>query len=231
MARHGKRVLDARKAVRQGGARALPEALAAVKEAASAKFDETVEIAIRLGIDPRRSDQAVRGTCKLPAGTGKDIRVAVFARGDKADEAGKAGADIVGAEELVERVQKGEIGFERCIATPDMMGLVGRVARVLGPRGLMPNPKVGTVTQDVATAVANAKQGEIPFRAERTGIVHAGIGRASFAVDALADNARALVAAVNRARPSAAKGTYLKKISLSSTMGPGVRVEVASVAG
>ena len=229
MANHGKRVRDARKAAKEQPSRPLGEALNFVKEHATAKFDESVEVAIRLGIDARKSDQAVRGTCRLPAGTGKTIRVAVFARGDKADEAREAGAEIVGAEDLVEAVSKGEIGFDRCVATPDMMGLVGRVARILGPRGLMPNPKVGTITQDVGEAVRNAKQGGIPFRAERAGIVHAGIGRASFEVDALTTNLRAFVDAVTRARPSASKGTYLKRVSLSSSMGPGVRVDIASI--
>ena len=215
MAHHGKRVRDARKAAKERSSRPLGEALNFVKGHATAKFDETIEVAIRLGIDARKSDQA--------------IRVAVFARGDKADEAREAGAEIVGAEDLVEAVSKGEIGFDRCVATPDMMGLVGRVARILGPRGLMPNPKVGTITQDVGEAVRNAKQGEIPFRAERAGIVHAGIGRASFEVDALTTNLRAFVDAVTRARPSASKGTYLKRVCLSSSMGPGVRVDIASI--
>ena len=230
MASRGKRVRDARKDAREQASRPLGEALEFVKEHANAKFDETVEVAIRLGIDARKSDQAVRGTCRLPAGTGKTIRVAVFARGDKAEEARAAGAEIVGAEELVESVKNGEIGFDRCVATPDMMGLVGRVARILGPRGLMPNPKVGTVTQDVAEAVRNVKQGEIPFRAERAGIVHAGVGRASFETGALAENVRAFVDAVTRARPAASKGTYLRKVSLSSSMGPGVRVDIATLA-
>ena len=230
MAIRGKRVRDARKQAREQASRPLGEALEFVKEHSNAKFDETIEVAIRLGIDARKSDQAVRGTCRLPAGTGKTIRVAVFARGDKAEEARAAGAEIVGAEELVESVKNGEIGFDRCVATPDMMGLVGRVARILGPRGLMPNPKVGTVTQDVAEAVRNAKQGEIPFRAERAGIVHAGVGRASFETSALAENVRAFVDAVTRARPAASKGTYLRKVSLSSSMGPGVRVDIATLA-
>ncbi len=221
---------DARNSARDQGARPLAEALEFVKEHATAKFDETVEVSINLGIDARKSDQSVRGTCRLPAGTGKTIRVAVFARGDKAEEARAAGAEVVGAEELVDAVKNGDIGFDRCVATPDMMGLVGRVARILGPRGLMPNPKVGTVTQDVAEAVRNVKQGEIPFRAERGGIVHAGVGRASFETSALADNVRALVGAVARARPAGAKGTYLKRICLSSSMGPGIRVEIATLA-
>ena len=230
MASHGKRLRDARAAARGQVSRPLGEALDFVKEHANAKFDETVEVVIKLGIDARKSDQSVRGTCRLPAGTGKITRVAVFARGDKAEEARAAGAEIVGAEELVESVKNGDIGFDRCVATPDMMGLVGRVARILGPRGLMPNPKVGTVTQDVAEAVRNAKQGEIPFRAERAGIVHAGVGRASFETSALAENVRAFVGAVTRARPAASKGTYLKRVSLSSSMGPGVKVDIATLA-
>ena len=220
---------DARKSAREQGVRRLGEALEIVKEHATAKFDETIEVAISLGIDARKSDQSVRGTCRLPAGTGKTVRVAVFARGDKAEEARAAGAEVVGAEELVDAVKNGDIGFDRCVATPDMMGLVGRVARILGPRGLMPNPKVGTVTQDVAEAVRNAKQGEIPFRAERAGIVHAGVGRASFETSALVDNVRAFVGAVARARPAAAKGTYLKRVYVSSSMGPGVRVDIATL--
>lgn len=231
MAKQGKRVRDARKAIAGASSRPLEEAVAEVKRHAVAKFDETVEIAIRLGVDVRHSDQVVRGTVTLPAGTGKEVRVAVFARGEKADEARAAGADVVGAEELVEQVQKGDVDFGRCIATPDMMSLAGRVARILGPRGLMPNPKVGTVTNDVADAVRKAKGGEIQFRTERTGVVHARLGRASFEDAALAENARAVVAAVGRAKPSSAKGTYLRKISLSSTMGPGIAVDVASVAG
>ena len=229
MAHRGKRVRDARKASRETAVRPLGEALDFVKSHATAGVDETVEIAINLGIDARKSDQSVRGTCRLPAGTGKTVRVAVFARGEKAEEAVASGAEVVGAEELVEAVKKGEINFDRCVATPDMMRLVGRVARILGPRGLMPNPKVGTVTQDVAEAVRNAKQGEIPFRAERGGIVHAGVGRASFETAALERNVRAFVGAVARARPAAAKGTYLRRVSLSSSMGPGVRVEIATL--
>ena len=231
MANHGKRVVDGRKAAREPAQRPLDEALDFVRQHATAKFDETVEVAIRLGIDPRKSDQSVRGTCRLPAGTGKTVRVAVFARGEKADEARAAGAEIVGDEDLVETIRGGSIEFDRCVATPDMMALVGRVARILGPRGLMPNPKVGTVTREVTEAVRNAKQGEIPFRAERAGIVHAGVGRASFETSALAENIRAFVDAVNRARPAAAKGTYLRRISVSSSMGPGVRVEIASLSG
>lgn len=230
MARPGKRVRDSRKAV-DGPPRPLAEAVAAVKEQAKAKFDESVDVAIRLGVDVRHSDQMVRGTVTLPAGTGKELRVAVFARDDKAEEAKAAGADLVGAEELMETVQKGEINFERCIATPDMMKSLGKIARVLGPRGLMPNPKVGTVTADVADAVKKAKGGEIQFRTERTGVVHARIGRASFEAAALEENLRAVVEAVSRAKPSGIKGTYFRKIAISSTMGPGVAIDVASATG
>ena len=231
MAKHGKRVRDAREKASEQSLRSLDEAVVFVKQHAKAKFDETIEVAIKLGVDVRRSDQTVRGTCTLPGGTGKNVRVAVFARGPKADEAKNAGADVVGAEDLAETVQKGTIEFDRCVATPDMMRVVGKVARILGPRGLMPNPKVGTVTMDVEDAVRKAKGGEIQFRTERTGVVHAGVGRASFENVAISENVRAVVNAVNRAKPAATKGTYLRKISLSSTMGPGISVEVASVVG
>ena len=207
----------------------VDEALGLIKTHATAKFDESVEIAMNLGVDPRHADQMVRGVCNLPNGSGRTLRVAVFARGAKAEEAKKAGADIVGAEDLVETVQKGEINFDRCIATPDMMGLVGRLGKVLGPRGLMPNPRVGTVTPNVGQAVKDAKGGAIEFRTEKTGIIHAGIGKASFTDEALLINVRALVDALNKAKPSGAKGTYIKKISLSSTMGPGFKVETGSV--
>ena len=209
----------------------LTDAVKMVKERATAKFDETVEIAVNLGVDPRHADQMVRGVVQLPHGTGKAIRVAVFARGPKADEAQEAGADIVGAEELAERVQKGEIDFERCIATPDTMPIVGRLGKILGPRGMMPNPKLGTVTQDVAQAVADAKGGSVQFRVEKAGVVHAGVGKASFSHDQLVENVRAFVGAIKRAKPSGAKGTYLRKVALSSTMGPGVKIDVASIAG
>jgi large subunit ribosomal protein L1 len=202
-----------------------------VKERATAKFDETVEIAINLGVDPRHADQMVRGVVQLPHGTGRSLRVAVFARGPKADEALEAGADVVGAEDLAERVQKGEIDFDRCIATPDTMPIVGRLGKILGPRGLMPNPKLGTVTQDVAQAVADAKGGSIQFRVEKAGIIHSGVGKASFSEEQLVDNLRAFVGAITRAKPSGAKGTYLKRVALSSTMGPGVKIDVASLAG
>jgi len=207
----------------------LPEAIRLVKANASAKFDETVEIAVNLGVDPRHADQNVRGVVSLPSGTGRAVRVAVFAKDAKAEEAKAAGAEIVGAEDLVERIQGGFMEFDRVIASPDMMALVGRLGKLLGPRGLMPNPRVGTVTPNVGQAVKDAKGGAIEFRAEKAGIVHAGVGKASFSEDALAANVRALMDALNRAKPSGAKGTYVKRISLSSTMGPGFKVEPGSV--
>jgi large subunit ribosomal protein L1 len=209
----------------------VEEAVALIKDNATAKFDETVEIALCLGVDPRHADQMVRGVVSLPNGTGKTVRVAVFARGAKADEALKAGADIVGAEDLMEIVQGGKIDFDRCIATPDMMPIVGRLGKVLGPRNLMPNPKVGTVTMDVAAAVAAAKGGEVQYRAEKGGVVHAGIGKASFGAEKLAENLRAFVDSVAKAKPTGAKGAYMKKLSLSSTMGPGVSVDIVSATG
>ena len=221
----GKRYKAAIVTVDRDKAYPLDEAIKLVKANAKAKFDETVEVAMNLGIDPRHADQAVRGMVELPNGTGKSVRVAVFARGPKADEAKAAGADVVGAEDLAEKINAGEINFERCVATPDMMGVVGRLGKVLGPRGLMPNPKLGTVTQDVAAAVKAAKAGSIEFRAEKAGIVHAGVGKASFSEDALVANVKALVNAINRAKPSGAKGAYIRKVTLSSTMGPGVRVD------
>jgi large subunit ribosomal protein L1 len=228
MARIGKRLKAARQAFDGKANLSVAEAVKLVKANASAKFDETMEIALNLGVDPRHADQMVRGVVALPNGTGKAVRVAVFARGAKADEAKAAGADIVGAEDLMETIQGGTIAFDRCIATPDMMPLVGRLGKILGPRNLMPNPKVGTVTMDVATAVANAKGGEVQFKVEKAGILHCGVGKVSFDDGKLVENVRAFVAAVSRAKPSGAKGTYLKKISLSSTMGPGVSVDVAS---
>jgi large subunit ribosomal protein L1 len=207
----------------------LEEAVKQVKVNATAKFDETVEIAVNLGVDPRHADQQVRGVVNLPSGTGRDVRVAVIAKDAKAAEATAAGADIVGAEDLVERIQGGFMEFDRVIATPDMMALVGRLGKILGPRGLMPNPRVGTVTPNVAQAVKDAKGGAIEFRVEKTGIIHAGVGKASFTEDALLANVRALVDALNRAKPTGAKGTYIKRISLSSTMGPGVKVELTSL--
>src|SRR5580700_351340 len=207
----------------------LEEAVKLVKERAKAKFDETIEVSINLGVDPRHADQMVRGVVTLPNGTGRNQRVAVFAKGAKADEAKAAGADIVGAEDLAEKVQKGEIDFDRCIATPDMMGIVGRLGKVLGPRGLMPNPKVGTVTMDVTTAIKDAKGGAVEYRVEKAGIVQAGVGKASFNENALVENVRIFIDSVQKARPQGAKGTYMKKISISSTMGPGVKVALASV--
>jgi large subunit ribosomal protein L1 len=207
----------------------VAEAVKLIKARAIAKFDETVEIAINLGVDPRHADQMVRGVVSLPSGTGRTLRVAVFAKGPKADEAKAAGADIVGAEDLAEQVQKGEINFDKCIATPDMMGIVGRLGKVLGPRGMMPNPKVGTVTMDVTGAIKDAKGGAVEFRVEKAGIVQAGIGKASFSEDAIVANIKAFVDSVVKARPLGAKGTYVKKISLSSTMGPGVKIALPSV--
>lgn len=205
----------------------LADAVKSVKTNARAKFDETIDVAINLGVDPRHADQVVRGMIELPHGTGKSMRVAVFARGDKAEEALKAGADIVGAEDLMEKVQKGEIDFDRCIATPDMMPIVGRLGKVLGPKGLMPNPRLGTVTPDVTTAVNSAKAGSIEFRAEKEGIVHAGVGKASFSEKQLQENLSAFLAAIVKAKPSGAKGAYIQKIALSSTMGPAVQLDLA----
>jgi len=224
----GKRIRAANESIDQERAYPLDDAIRIIKENAKAKFDETVEVAMNLGIDPRHADQMVRGVINLPHGTGKAVRVAVFARGDKAEEAKAAGADVVGAEDLAEKVQAGEINFDRCIATPDMMAVVGKLGRVLGPRGLMPNPKLGTVTQDVGQAVESSKGGQVEYRAEKAGVVHAGIGKASFSEQALVENVRALVDAVNRAKPSGAKGTYIKRISLSSTMGPGLKLDIAN---
>jgi len=207
----------------------LDEAVSLIKGAAGVKFDETIEIALNLGVDPRHADQMVRGSVNLPNGTGKTLRVAVFAKGDKADEATSAGADVVGADDLAEKVQAGQIDFDRVIATPDMMPVVGRLGRILGPRGLMPNHKLGTVTADVAAAVEAAKGGQVQFRVEKAGIVHAGIGKASFEADKLVENARAFVEAIGRAKPTGAKGTYFKRAHLSSTMGPGIKLDVASL--
>ena len=231
MAKIGKRIKTARENVDRAKSYTLDEAVKLVKSSTSVKFDETVDIALNLGVDPKHADQTVRGVCLLPNGSGRTMRVAVFARGAKADEATAAGADVVGAEELVEQVSKGEINFDRCIATPDMMGLVGRLGKVLGPRGLMPNPRVGTVTMDIANAVKGAKGGSVEFRAEKAGIVHAGVGKASFSDEALAENIRAFVDAVNKAKPSGAKGTYLKKVAIKSTMGPGIKVDQATILG
>lgn len=228
MAKVGKRIKAAREGVDRNKLYPLTDALAMVKERAKTKFDESVEIAINLGVDPRHADQMVRGVVGLPNGTGKDVRVAVFARGAKADEATAAGADIVGAEDLMETILSGKIEFDRCIATPDMMPVVGRLGKVLGPRNLMPNPKVGTVTMDVATAVQAAKGGEVQFKVEKAGVVHAGVGKVSFEEAKLVENIRAFVNAVAKAKPAGAKGAYLRKVSLSSTMGPGVSLDLAS---
>jgi large subunit ribosomal protein L1 len=225
----GKRLREAAKAVDRSKSYPLTDAIDLVKTNARAKFDETIELSMNLGIDPRHADQMVRGLVGLPNGTGKTLRVAVFARGAKADEATAAGADVVGADDLAERVQAGDIPFDRCIATPDMMGLVGRLGKILGPRGLMPNPRLGTVTMDVKGAITAAKAGQVEFRAEKAGIVHAGIGKASFDAVKLEQNARAFIDAIQKAKPTGAKGTYLKAASLSSSMGPGVPLDIASL--
>lgn len=228
MAKFGKRTTAARAAFDGKDLITVEAAVALIKSAASAKFDETLEIAMNLGVDPRHADQMVRGVVALPNGTGKTVRVAVFARAGKADEAKAAGADIVGAEDLMETIMQGKIEFDRCIATPDMMPLVGRLGKILGPRNLMPNPKVGTVTMDVKTAVEAAKGGEVQFKVEKAGVIHAGIGKVSFSDEMLTQNVRAFVDAVSKARPAGAKGAYVKKVSLSSTMGPGVALDIAS---
>ena len=228
MATPGKRLKAARQGVDRLKHYPVDEAVKLVKERAKAKFDETIEIAMNLGVDPRHADQKVRGVCNLPNGTGRTVRVAVFAKGDKADEAKKAGADIVGAEDLMQEVQGGKIDFDRCIATPDMMPLVGRLGKVLGPRGLMPNPKVGTVTMDVAAAIEAAKGGAVEFRVEKAGIIHAGVGKASFDEAKLAENIKAFVDAVAKAKPSGAKGTYMKRVAVSSTMGAGLHLDVGA---
>jgi large subunit ribosomal protein L1 len=228
---HGKRVRAAREGIDRTKLYPLPEAVNMVKERAKAKFDETIEVAMNLGVDPRHADQMVRGVVALPNGTGRSVRVAVFARGAKADEAKAAGADVVGAEDLVEKVQGGTIDFDRCIATPDLMPLVGRLGKVLGPRGLMPNPKVGTVTMDVTAAVKASKGGSVEFRVEKAGIVHAGVGKASFSADKLVENIKAFADAVQKAKPAGAKGQYINRVAVSSTMGPGVKVEPGSLFG
>ncbi len=231
MAKVAKRMAAAYEGIDRDKFYPLAEAVALIKGAAKAKFDETIEVALNLGVDPRHADQMVRGVVSLPHGTGKTVRVAVFAKGPKADEAKAAGAELVGAEDLMEIIQGGTMDFDRCIATPDMMGVVGRLGKVLGPRGLMPNPKLGTVTMNVAEAVKAAKGGQVQFRVEKAGIVHAGVGRASFTEAQLADNVKAFVDAINKAKPSGAKGVYLKKVSLSSTMGPGLKLSIADVVG
>ncbi len=225
----GKRIVNAYKNVDRNKVYALKEAVKMVKENAKAKFDETIEVAINLGVDPKHADQMIRGVCALPHGNGKKVRVAVIAQGEKADEAKAAGADLVGAESLVDSILAGKIDFDRCIATPDMMGLAGKVARVLGPKGLMPNPKLGTVTADVANAVKKAKAGEVQYRVEKTGIVQAGIAKASFSEEQILENAKMFISTIIKAKPQGLKGNYLKKISLSSTMGVGVKVDAASL--
>jgi len=231
MANLGKRTTASREGVDRTKLYPLEEAVKMVKERAKAKFDETIEVAMNLGVDPRHADQMVRGIVNLPNGSGRSVRVAVFARGAKADEAKSAGADVVGAEDLVEKVQAGNIDFDRCIATPDLMPLVGRLGKVLGPRGMMPNPKVGTVTMDVTSAVKGAKGGSVEFRVEKAGIVQAGVGKASFPADHLVQNIKAFADAVQKARPAGAKGTFINRVAISSTMGPGVKVEPASLFG
>ena len=231
MAHVGKRIRKAREGVERTKLYDVDAAVSMIKERASAKFDETVEIAMNLGVDPKHADQMVRGVVNLPNGTGRTLRVAVFARGAKADEAKAAGADVVGAEDLVEKVQGGAIDFDRCIATPDMMPLVGRLGKVLGPRGMMPNPKIGTVTMDVTNAVKGAKGGSVEFRVEKAGIVQAGIGKASFSEDKLVENVKALADAVSKAKPAGSKGTYIQRVAVSSTMGPGVKVEPGTILG
>ncbi|WP_448952960.1 50S ribosomal protein L1 [Labrys neptuniae] len=229
MAQQGKRIRAAKEGIDRIKLYGLDEAVALIKDRAKAKFDETVEIAMNLGVDPRHADQMVRGVCNLPNGSGRTLRVAVFARGAKADEARAAGADVVGAEDLVEIVNGGKIDFDRCIATPDMMPLVGRLGKVLGPRGMMPNPKVGTVTMDVTSAVQASKGGSVEFRVEKAGIVHGAIGKASFSAEKLSENIKAFADAVLKAKPTGAKGTYVQRVALSSTMGPGVKIDPASV--
>jgi large subunit ribosomal protein L1 len=231
MAKLGKRVKSVREGIDRTKLYPLDQAVKMIKERARAKFDETIEVAMNLGVDPRHADQMVRGVCNLPNGSGRTVRVGVFARGAKADEAKAAGADVVGAEDLVEKVQGGTIEFDRCIATPDMMPLVGRLGKVLGPRGLMPNPKVGTVTMDVTAAVKGAKGGSVEFRVEKAGIVHAGVGKASFAPEQLVENIKAFADAVQKAKPAGAKGTFVQRIAVTSTMGPGVKVEPSTVLG
>src|SRR3989440_2041773 len=225
----GKRINQAREGVDPAKVYPIEEGVKMIKDRAQSKFDETIEVAMNLGVDPRHADQMVRGVVNLPNGSGRSMRVAVFARGAKADEAKAAGADVVGAEDLLQKVQGGEINFDRCIATPDLMPLVGRLGKVLGPRGMMPNPKVGTVTMDVATAVKGAKGGSVEFRVEKAGIVQAGIGKASFSEEKLVENVKALADAVAKAKPAGAKGTYIQRVAVSSTMGPGVKVEPGSL--
>jgi len=229
MAKVGKRLRNARANIESERSYDIAEAVKLIKQSAAARFDETIEVAVNLGVDPRHADQMVRGVCQLPNGTGRQVRVAVFCKPERHDDAKAAGADVVGAEDLVEEVQKGNINFDKCIATPDMMPLVGRLGKVLGPRGMMPNPKVGTVTNDIAEAVRASKGGAVEFRVEKAGIVHAGVGKASFPEEALVENIRAFADAVMKAKPAGAKGTYLKKFSVTSTMGPGLQVDTQTV--
>jgi large subunit ribosomal protein L1 len=226
----GKKLADAYKTIDRNAFYSAADAVKLIKAAAKSKFDATVEVALNLNIDPRKPDQNVRGTVMLPNGTGKSVKIAVFAKGDRAEEAKQAGADIVGADDLAEKVQAGQIEFDRCIATPDMMSVVGKLGKILGPRGLMPNPRLGTVTQNVTEAIKAAKGGQVEYRAEKAGIVQAGVGKASFSEEALLENVKAFVGAITRAKPSGVKGTFIKKVSLSSTMGPGVKLEISSVA-
>ncbi len=230
MAKVSKRMQGAREGIDTKKLYGLDDAIKMLKDRTKTKFDETVEVAINLGVDPRHADQMVRGVCNLPNGSGREVKVAVFAKDAKADEAKEAGADVVGADDLAEEIQKGNFDFDRVIATPDMMAVVGKLGKILGPRGLMPNPRVGTVTPDVAQAVKDAKGGAVEFRVEKAGIIHAGVGKASFSEDQLAENIRALVDSVLKAKPTGAKGTYLKRVAVSSTMGPGIKVDVTSVA-
>ncbi len=231
MAKTGKRVKTNFESIDRDRFYDLGEAVKMIKTNANTKFDETIEISMNLGLDPRHADQSVRGVVALPNGTGKNVRVAVFAKGDKAKEASDAGADIVGAEDLAQKIEKGEMDFDRCIATPDMMAVVGKLGKILGPRGLMPNPKLGTVTQDVGKAIKDVKGGQVEFRAEKAGIVHAGVGKASFSEEALAENVRVFFDAIVKNKPSGSKGIFIKKVSLSSTMGPGLKLEIASLSG
>ena len=231
MAHKGKRLKKAAEGINRDAHYPLAEAVKMVKARAGAKFDETIEVALNLNIDPRKAEQNLRGTVMLPGGTGKSLRVAVFAKGERAEEAKAAGADVVGAEDLAAKVQAGEINFDRCIATPDMMAVVGRLGKVLGPRGLMPNPKLGTVTTNIAEAVKAAKGGQVEYRTEKSGIIQAGVGKASFTEQALLENVRAFVGAISRSKPPGVKGTFVKKVCLSSTMGPGLKLELSSIAG
>ena len=231
MARTGKRLKSSLESIDRDRFYDLGEAVKMIKTNANTKFDETIEISMNLGIDPRHADQLVRGVVALPNGTGKNVRVAVFAKGDKAKEAADAGADLVGAEDLAEKIEKGEMDFDRCVATPDMMAVVGKLGKILGPRGLMPNPKLGTVTQDVGKAIKDVKGGQVEFRAEKAGIVHAGVGKSSFSEEALSENVQVFFDAIVKSKPSGSKGTFIKKVSLSSTMGPGLKLEIASLSG